>query len=372
MIKLSWWVDFRFSHTRYRRRSPDNSRKGAQAYEATLRQRLARGETIDRVISERPLEHLFGRYAEHWFEDYVVPNNKFSEQRTKRYILSATLIPFFGSTSVDKISTHLIEQYKAKCAKQGVANKTLKNRLTVLSKCLTCAYEWLKLDGTPPKIKWPKCPPPQTDYLSLQESERLLAHAGGLMHDMILIALRTGMRQGEIKGLQWPAIDWESHSLTVRHSRCDYAKALVSPKSNRERHIPMDADVFEALHKRKKTSGYVFNDVRGKPFDCKTILRELAGVCKTAGLRRVTWHVLRHTFATHLAMRGVPLNVVQTLLGHTSISTTMRYAHVAPSALRTAIELLNPASMTHASFGQPVGNPWMRADRKQLAEQSNA
>jgi Phage integrase family len=74
------------------------------------------------------------------------------------------------------------------------------------------------------------------------------------------------------------------------------------------------------------------------------------------GLRNIGWHTLRHTFASQLAMRA-PLHVVQTLLGHSTITTTMRYAHVAPSALRTAIDMLGGKEAFNVDFGQPVGNP---------------
>src|ERR671931_2117485 len=106
MIKQSWWVDLRFNHARYRKRSPENSRAGALAYEATLRQKLTRGEPIERVAEAPEPELVFEQFAREWFEDYVVPNNKYSEQRTKKYILEASLIPFFGHTRVGQITPH--------------------------------------------------------------------------------------------------------------------------------------------------------------------------------------------------------------------------------------------------------------------------
>jgi site-specific recombinase XerD len=76
--------------------------------------------------------------------------------------------------------------------------------------------------------------------------------------------------------------------------------------------------------------------------------------CKKAGLRMIGWHVLRHTFASHLAMRGVPLKAVQELLGHATIEMTMRYAHLAPTVKREAVAQLDlPAS---EGFGQLMGN----------------
>jgi integrase len=363
MIKKSWWVDFRFNHLRYRLKSPENSRTGALAYEASLRQKVARGESIDQGAQAKQQDQPFEKFAWQWFEDYVESNNKFGERRGKRSILTLHLIPFFGKLPISKISTHLIEQFKAQQVKDGVSNKTIRNRLTVLSKCLSCAHEWLEMDTPLLKIKWPKCPPSKTDYLSPEECELLLSSADGIVYEMILITLRTGMRQGEVKGLQWSSVDWQNRSVAVRYSFCDVRKLLDTPKSNRERHIPLDIDVYEMLHKRKKNTGYVFLD-GNKPFNSPRLNLRLAKVCKKAGLRKITWHVLRHTFASHLAMSGAPLNIVQTLLGHSSITTTMRYAHVAPSTLRTAIEMLNPRTLVSADFGQPVGNRWMQEQQK--------
>jgi integrase len=367
LIKRSWWVDFRFDHKRYRRRSPENTRAGARAYELSLCQKLARGEMIDH-IADAEKEKSFEQFAKQWFAEYVIPNNKFSEQRTKKYLLNAFLIPFFGKMQIAQITTRHIERYKAHEINRGVNNKTLKNRLTVLSKCLVTAHEWLELEKQPPKIKWPKCSPSRTDYLSAEECELLLSCAQGVVYEMIFTALRTGMRQGELKGLQWSSIDWQSQSLAVRHSRCDYRKMLGSPKNNRERHIPLDIDVYEMLFKRKKGTGYVFEDVDGQPFENKRLNRRLTATCKKASIRRITWHILRHTFASHLAMRGVPLTTVQTLLGHSNITTTMRYAHVAPSTLRAAIDMLNPKGLVDADFGQPVGNQWIELQRREARE----
>jgi integrase len=110
-----------------------------------------------------------------------------------------------------------------------------------------------------PKVKWPKCPPPRTDYLSSEECELLLAHSDTIIGEMILTALRTGMRQGELKGLQWSSINWQNRSIAVRHSYCDVRQVLDTPKSNKERYIPLDIDVYEMLHRRKESTGLAFH-----------------------------------------------------------------------------------------------------------------
>lgn len=367
-IKNSWWVDFRADYIRYRKRSPENTKAGAEAYEATLRARLVRGEPVDKAPEiER---QSFEQFAWKWFEDYVTPNNKFSERRAKKGILKNYLIPFFGKFELAEIGTHHVEQFKAWQVKRGVSNKTLRNRLTVLSKCLSCAHEWFNLNTPLPKIAWPKCPPASTDYLSPEECDLLLEHSEGHVRDLIFTTLRTGMRQGELKGLQWSSVDWQNRSLAIRHSYCDKRKILDTPKSNKERHIPLDIDLYKALYERKKATGHVF--MRGsKAWTSKGLNLRLTKVCKKAGLRRITWHVLRHTFASHLAMKGVPLNTVQVLLGHSTITTTMRYAHVAPSTLQDAIRMLNPKTAFSSNFGQPVGNQWIESQNQIPENQAN-
>jgi integrase len=352
-IEKSWWVDFRVDYIRYRKRSPENSRAGAEAYEATLRHRLAQGQPIDGPQRVAAKTQSFETFAAKWFEEYVVPNNKLSEQRSKQIILRASLIPFFGRRPIGAITARDIERYKARTARTGVKNKTINNRLTVLRKCLATAYDWLELDGAPPEIEWLKCAPPKIDYLSKDECAQLLAHSSGIVRELIQTALLTGMRQGELKGLQWSSIDWQTRVITVRHAKNDWSDVLDTPKSNRVRYIPMNQALYHTLAGRRSEEGYVFLDSDGKPFDKKRLMRRLNRVCRRAQMRPIGWHILRHTFASHLAMKGAPLGAVQALLGHSSINTTMRYAHMAPSALRSAIELLTVANDNH---GQPAGN----------------
>jgi len=334
-------------------KGPENSKAGAQAYEALLRQKLARGESIEsKVNDDIP---TFEKFAWKWFTDYVVPNNKQQEQRSKMYILRSSLIPFFGKKRIDDITTHDIERYKAQSLEKGLSRKTINNRLATLRKCIVTAHDWQHVAGPLPKFKPLKCPPQKTDYLSPDECTLLLAHVEGVIQEMILLALRTGMRQGEIRALQWSSINWENRIITVRYSLNDRTKKLESPKSNRERHIPMDIDVYEMLFRRRKETGYVFLNPDGGPYDSQRLLRQLHAVREKAGLREFGWHMLRHTFATHLAAKGAPIPAIQALLGHSTIVMTMRYAHVAPSTLRSAIDLLNPKNAASAHSGHLMG-----------------
>ena len=213
--------------------------------------------------------------------------------------------------------------------------------------------------GEPPRITWLKCPPPRTDYLTHEECDRLLGHADGIVHEMILTALRTGMRQGELKGLQWSSIDWQTRVVTVRHSKSDYSDVLGSPKSNRERHIPMHDDLVEVLSRRRQTDGYVFVDESGRPFD-HAEAQAAHGERLQEGRPAPHWmaHAAAHLRVT-LGNAWSSARSVQALLGHSNITTTMRYAHLAPSTLRTAIDLLVPQMLS----GQPAGNQWIEAQQ---------
>lgn len=334
-----WYVYICHNRQRHRKISPENTKTGALTYEALMRGKLVRGESLTEKKVQKKVRPRFNEFAWEWFEIYVKNNNKPSEIRGKKSILKTHLVPFFGQTRIDRILSIEIERYKAKKIKKGLMNKTINNHLTVLAKCLRTAEEWLELEKLP-KIKKLKMPPQKFDFLSREESQLLLKHSKDLWYDMILTALKTGLRLGELRGLKWDDIDLKKQTLTVRRSAYRH-DCFVSPKSNKERTIPLSDNLHSILNGRKQKIGFVFSvkpKVHLKNMDC---YRKLRGACKRAGIRRIGWHVLRHSFASHLVEAGAHLKAVQELLGHSNIQTTMRYAHLAKSALSNAVKLLD-------------------------------
>ena len=330
-----WWVDFSFTRVRYRRPSPESSRAGASAYEAVLKQRLARGEPVDMVETKKT---TYKKFAADWFETYVKSNNKHSEILHKESILRVHLLPFFGRMNLNDIGSRAIEKFKAKMLEERLNPKTINNNLTVLRKSLQCAVEWGVLDKCP-IVKKLKVSPQKFDYLTIDESLTLINSSEGILRAMITVALGTGLRFGEIIGLTWDDVDLVKRELTVRQAFA--GGVLGSTKSNKIRHVPMTRAVYEAFDGLKKKAGYVFSEKGGRPMDQSTCIRRLQRVCKDAGLRNIGWHVLRHTFASHLAQAGANLVAIQNLLGHSDIHTTMRYAHINSGLLREAIDSLN-------------------------------
>ena len=182
-----------------------------------------------------------------------------------------------------------------------------------------------------------KLPPTHYRFLREEECARLLAGLSGVWFDIVYVGLKTGLRRGELQGLQWQDIDLDNRLLTVRHSWCSVKHALLSPKGNRFRTIPLTDDVIRLLSKRNPNHEFVFA-VDGAVFEPKAMGARLAAASERAGLPKVTLHVLRHSFASQLAMKGVSITIIQSLLGHADIKVTMRYAHLSQASLSEAVK----------------------------------
>lgn len=342
-----WYVNFRFGYKRYRRKSPEDSRAGALAYESNLRLRLARGENIDEKIKKvEPI--IFKDFAERWYKTYVLTNNKYSEQMTKRSVLDYRLIPFFGNKTLETITTLVIEDFKVWCLK-SVSNKTVNNYLTILSRSLRSAVEWEMLEKMP-IIRLLKVPPCETVYLTVDELRALLRVVDDQWREIIFTFIHTGLRFGELIALQWQDIDFDHKVITVQRS---IARGRIgSPKSNKIRKIPLAKDLEWLFQQKDRRNTFVFTDSKGEVLKQKGCDKKIIRFGKMAGIeKRTTWHVLRHSFATHLANSGTAIPIVQALLGHSDIRTTMRYAHVIPVSLVQAINTLPDYSISSWTQG---------------------
>jgi integrase len=138
---------------------------------------------------------------------------------------------------------------------------------------------------------------------------------------------------------------------------------LDTTKSGKRREIPINEAVRQTLQGlvRHLESPYVFTDVKGKRF--QDVQRAFHSACRRAGITDFTFHDLRHTFASHLVMAGVDLTTVKELLGHKSLSMTLRYAHLAPSHKVKAVAVLDRA-LSKTPTRQKLDN----ATKKELAE----
>jgi integrase len=151
----------------------------------------------------------------------------------------------------------------------------------------------------------------------------------------------TGLRVGELFGLKWDDLDLVAGRLMVRRTLWHQLECI--PKGGRVREVPLSNEAIAVLRDHRHLKGpYVFCEPDGTRLTHSRVKDVAPRTCQRAGLpKRLTTHDLRHTFASHLVMRGVALKAVQELLGHATIDMTMRYVHLSPDVKREAVQLLD-------------------------------
>ena len=182
--------------------------------------------------------------------------------------------------------------------------------------------------------------------LALMEAAQAEPKAADYLPDFIRLALHTGMRRGELLGLEWARVDWSQNLIHL---------AGVNTKSGQRRGIPLNATARAALIQRAgfrathcPASPWVFCNQEGGRI--ASIRRSFQTACRRAGLVDFHIHDLRHTCAAWLISAGVAMVEVRDLLGHASITMTERYAHLAPENVRAAVVTLDAASRSgHAA-----------------------
>lgn len=335
LIDLTWTENGR---KRRLRRQFFGTLKDARKLEAELKNQARLGDLMSR--NNEPESIGFTDFAWEWHETYVKANNRECEQKTKEIYLRVHLIPFFGRLSLDEVSKRDIERFKAQKLREGQSSGSVNHYIKCLQKLYQCALEWGLVENNPVRgIPRLKRETEKWSFLNFVEAGQFMTAVPDKWKVLFLCALRTGMRQGEILGLQWKDIDWGRQTIRVRHSMS--AGKLTPTKSNLARDIPIAVDLLAGLQEQQGNgSEYVFPAENGGPLHRKTLARPLRNANKTSGVKRIRFHDLRHTFASHLVMSGVPLRTIQELLGHRDVTMTMRYAHLTPEFRQEAIRQL--------------------------------
>jgi integrase len=235
---------------------------------------------------------------------------------------------FLKRKRIDEVTAWDAERFKAARVEQ-VSKATVNRDLAVLKRLFTLAVDWGLLDRNPlRKVALYRIDEKLMRVISHEEERRLVEAAASHFKPVIVVAINTGMRRGELLSLRWEEVDLRTGTITVKQS-----------KSGRVRHVPLNKTAQEALSALPGShAGQVFL-YRGSPIqDVKTAFLKAV---KRAGISRCRFHDLRHTFATRLVLAGVDLATVKELMGHASISTTMRYAHPSPPHKREAVARLD-------------------------------
>jgi len=321
-----WYTDVHH-HGRRIRVAAGSSKELAQDAAKAIEGDLVRGRFhLAQVKAAPPFERVTEQYAA-WAE-----TNKRGWKQTGRFN-HQTLLMYFRGKPVNAITPWLIEKYKL-WRRERVKPATVNRELSLLSHLFTKAIEWGHVTEHPMKGGKVKKLPGETlreRILTLEEESRLLTEASDTLRPLVILALDTGMRRGEILGLTWDRVD-------PRHGEI----LLTQTKNGRYRRVPLTDRVREVLQGRTTNAtptGYVFTRGNGQP--ARSIREAFLGACERAKLNGLRFHDLRHTFATRLATSGVDIVTVQRLLGHQTLAMTQRYAHPTSADMRRAIHSLN-------------------------------
>lgn len=265
------------------------------------------------------------------------------------------------------IKPHLIEQWRIERKAKGNSNATINRQICNLQSCLSRAVEWEVLEKHElNKIKRLPEDNSKVRYLSKVEEKALRAtmrerdarikqermngnkHRAERSYDLlpclsqrtfadhlepiVLLAMNTGMRRGEILSLRWDNVNFDTKTLTV---------LFENAKSGKTRHIPLNGEAFRTLQSWQADTddkGIVFKGQGGNAMT--DIGKGWDKLLEDAGITKFRFHDIRHHFASKLVMASVDLNTVRELLGHGDLAMTLRYAHLAPEHKAAAVNLI--------------------------------
>ncbi len=272
------------------------------------------------------------------------------------------LVPALGQIKLQKLTTAMVQAFYAQKQKDGKSSRTIAIIHSVLSSALENAISWdLVTRNVAKSAKHPTVERYEAQTLTMEQASKLLEVARGSQMDaMLLFALTTGMRRGEILSLRWADVDFERsvvfvHRTVNRIVGRGFVEGEPKTKAGRRRILLPDVSI-ETLRSHKVAQeqarikaaerwverGIVFANTIGGFLSTNLVRRRFRELLKNAGLPGIRFHDLRHSAATILFAAGVQLKVVSERLGHASIATTADiYSHVLPEMQQEVVDKID-------------------------------
>ena len=321
----NWYIDICFDNRRIRESTKSSNKKFAEQLLAKRLTELRENKYFDiRKRQDISFEDFAGKYL----NEYSIPNKRSSSRDA---ISIRFLKERFAKKYLYQITPEDIEVYKNLRTKK-VQQPTVNRELTCLKTIYSKAIEWGYATENPvKKVKFfNEKNRARKRYLEWPEIEKLIGTCPDRIKPIVIAALNTGMRRGELLGLEWKDVNFNGSVIAVRNT-----------KNSEDRVIPMTAALSTTLGKLqgRVNSKFVFCDSQGKRLS-KTgwFYHDFVRAVKEAEIEDFRFHDLRHTFASHLVMGGADLLTVKELLGHKSIEMTQRYSHLSRYHKALAIE----------------------------------
>ena len=324
----SYYIDFYEDGKRYTERVGQVSKSVAEEKLSIRRSEVIRGEWKPKKI-----QISFDKFKEEYLE--LTRGDKKPKSSLRDECSLKHLSKTFDGRMLSEINPLLIEKYKKTRKEEGAEPATVNRELGCLRHMFNMAIKWKKAQINPVReVKFLKEPKEKERILTEEEEARLLETVRASpkekhLEPIIIAALNTGIRKGEILNLKWSNVDFKTGHILVEET-----------KNGEIRRVPMNKKLTETLEGAKKLSKseYVFSD-NGKPYrDVKTGWWSALKKAKIEGFR---FHDLRHTFGSRLGMAGVDIRTIQELMGHKDIKMTMRYSHPTPEHKKNAVKVLD-------------------------------
>ena len=336
-----WWMRFTYKGRQVRRPTETTDKKLAEKIHAKVLTQIAEGKWFDKPKCE---DKTFQEMIEKYLSEYSI--SKTPSGRLRDISIAKRLIPFFGNLMLKEITPLLIVNYKAQRRKAGAKPATLERELCLMRRAFNLAvreWEWVS-DNPVLRVSKERFNNQIDRWLSLEEEEGLFNACPEWLRKIVVFALNTGMRQGEILDLQWPNVDLFRKTV-----------AIMKSKNGEKRTIPINQKVLEVLIPLSKVrhikNSHVFSSQAGTRLEKRNLLRAFYQAIEKAEVQNFRFHDLRHTFATRLVQSGIDIYTVAKLLGHKDIRMTQRYAHHSTESLRGGVEVLDRISTILAQSG---------------------
>ncbi|MBR6162630.1 site-specific integrase [bacterium] len=293
------------------------------AFKFRLQQQL--NGVIPRDDKKKKLTELYKFY-----EEYALLNKK--SFKDDIYRLNKIKAIWKNKKYIDDIKIKDIEDLKVNLLGYKLSKTTINRYLEIISKMfnLAIANEWITKNPIKKGVKF-ITKNYQIRYLTEDEEKRLFKNSSGVFKDIILVALNTGLRAGNLRQLQGKNIKLDFKIIEVTEN-----------KGNKHIKLPMNETLYNFFKtKTFKDEEYIFlNPNTNQPYTESSFLAEWHKIRKKAKVEDLRFHDLRHTVGTRLAKAGVPINVIKEIMAHSDIQTTMRYVHYANEQMQNAMELL--------------------------------
>ena len=309
--------------------------------EAALREAMAEARSRPLAQERVALDEASRRYLDH--VDRVL-GRKQSTLQDYTLIVRRHLLPVLGGLPLERITPALVADYVTSKLREGLAPKTVTNHLNLLHSIFAHAVKrgWAPANPVA-AVDRPRSPDREEDirFLTPAEVDALIEAApddelGPTDRLLYTLAAFTGLRQGELAALRWRDVDMAAGLVRVRRS---YTRGRFgTPKTRRSsRAVPIAARVAAELDEHFRRTSFAHADglvvchpVSGAPYDASRMRKRFHAALQQAGVRRVRFHDLRHTFGTRMAAAGAPLRAIQEWMGHADYQTTLVYADYAP------------------------------------------